>query len=771
MAIMPQVLKRMLMAFCAISFSGAVPLSAADWLEWRGPNQNGVSDEKGLPDTWEPGGTNHLWSVDLAGRGTPVIRGERVYAFGYRGEGAGLQEVLACFDAATGKTIWEHTYNDFLSDIIYDRYAITSPSIDGETGNVYVTTSAGILVACDADGKQLWSRSLMEEIGRMNFPNGRNSAPAIHRNLVIIHCMTANWGAYGPAQDRFYAFNKKSGALVWISAPGVRPKDNSFSRPVFAKLGDREVFYCGTGCGNVVCVDANTGEAVWRFPFSVGGVNASVSLYGGDKLIAVHGKENLDSTDSGRLIAFGRSQTPVPAFDPITKAPLTPILEKTAEIWRNNDAICYTSSPVLVGDRIYLTTETGELAAVDATNGKTLWKEKLGIEQLHASAVYADGKLYVPIKDHTFAIVRPTDTKAEVLCKVDVGGECNGAPAIANGRVYLFTTTKLFCFGTVKLGTPDPYVKPALSTAAAAKLMPVPGEVLLRPGQKATIGLTALDAHGVPVAGLPEGVPTWAAYIPATAKVRALLGAAFPDVATIVAAPEPKPTAGMFEVTIGSTKGYLRGRVLPNLPIKVDFENVEIAVDHELETGVKFAYPPLPWIGARFKWEVREIDGADGMKTKALTKTIDNKLFQRALTFIGAPDAKDYTIEADVMSDGNKRKMSEVGIVNQRYAVLLKGNSQELEINSNLERIRVSVPFPWKDKEWYRLKARVDVAVDGSGVVRAKAWKKGDPEPEKWTLEVPHAKAHENGAPGVFGFSPAEMRVFIDNIAVTLNAK
>ena len=167
---------------------------------------------------------------------------------------------------------------------------------------------------------------------------------------------------------------------------------------------------------------------------------------------------------------------------------------------------------------------------------------------------------------------------------------------------------------------------------------------------------------------------------------------------------------------------------------------------------------------------MREVDVGDGTKTKALTKTIDNKLFQRALTFIGAPDAKDYTIEADVMSDGNKRKMSEVGLVNQRYVVLLKGNSQELEINSNLERIRVAVPFPWKAKEWYRLKARVDVAADGSGVVRAKAWKKGDPEPEKWTLEVPHAKAHENGAPGVFGFSPTDMRVFIDNISVTLNA-
>ena len=767
MAIIPQVLNRALLALCA----AALPLAAADWLEWRGPHQNGVSEDAGLPDSWEPGGKNQLWSLELSGRGTPVIRGERVYALGYRGEGPDMQEVLACLDAANGKTIWEHSYNDFLSDVIYSRYSITSPTIDAETGNVYVTTSAGLLVACDADGKDLWSHSLMEEMGRMTFPNGRSAAPVIHRNLVIIHCMTANWGAHGPAQDRFYAFNKKSGAPVWVSAPGIRPKDNSFSLPVFAKLGDREVFYCGTGCGNVVCVDANTGEPVWRFPLSASGVNASVLLYGGDKLIAVHGKENLDSTDSGRLVVLGRSQTPVPVLDPVTKQPATPLLEKTAEVWRNGDATCYSSSPVLVGDRIYLTTETGEIAAIDAIKGKTLWKEKLGIEQLHASALYADGKLYIPIKDGVFAIVKPTDAKPEILCKVDLPGEeFNGAPSTANGRVYVFTTKRLYCLGTVKPGVPDAYTKPLPGTGPAVRLMPIPGEVLMRPGEKITVGLLALNAANLPVP-LPEGVPSWTTFVPPTAKVKATMGAEFLDPSSITALPAPKPSAGMFEVTVGETKGYLRGRVLPYLPIKVDFENLDLLVDHETETGIKFAYPPLPWIGARFKWEVREIEGADGVKTKALTKTIDNKIFQRALTFIGVPTAKDYTMEADVMSDGNKRKMSEVGVVNQRYAVILKGNAQELEVNSNFERIRVSVPFAWKPKEWYHIKSRVDVAADGSGMVRAKAWKKGEAEPEKWTVEVPHAHAHQNGAPGLFGFSPTDMRVYVDNIAVTPNTK
>ena len=158
-----------------------------------------------------------------------------------------------------------------------------------------------------------------------------------------------------------------------------------------------------------------------------------------------------------------------------------------------------------------------------------------------------------------------------------------------------------------------------------------------------------------------------------------------------------------------------------------------------------------------------------GGTNQALVKTIENKLFQRGQVFFGFPDMKNYTVEAEVLSEGNKRKMSEVGVINQRYAVILKGNSQQMEVNSNQERIKVAVPFKWAPETWYHLKTRVDVAADGSGIVRGKAWKKGDPEPETWTIEVPHKKAHANGSPGLYGFSPQEMRVAIDNIRVTAN--
>ena len=164
---------------------------------------------------------------------------------------------------------------------------------------------------------------------------------------------------------------------------------------------------------------------------------------------------------------------------------------------------------------------------------------------------------------------------------------------------------------------------------------------------------------------------------------------------------------------------------------------------------------------------MRQAPGEGG--TKALCKTIENKLFQRGQIFIGRPGSKNYTFEMDVLTEGNKRKMSEIGLINQRYLVVLKGNSQQLEVSSNQERFRESVPFAWVPNQWYRIKARVDVAADGSGSVKAKAWKKGEEEPAVWTIEVAHKHAHTEGAPGLFSFTPQEQRAWIDNISVVPN--
>src|ERR1051326_1581822 len=114
--------------------AGAEP--AHGWLDWRGPQQNGMSLEKNLPDRIAV--KEALWSAVFPGQSTPVIANGKLYIMGYLGEGPDMQEGVTCFDAETGKKLWQRLYNDFLSDTIYQRYATSSAAVDPETGDVFM---------------------------------------------------------------------------------------------------------------------------------------------------------------------------------------------------------------------------------------------------------------------------------------------------------------------------------------------------------------------------------------------------------------------------------------------------------------------------------------------------------------------------------------------------------------------------------------------------------------------------------------------------------
>jgi outer membrane protein assembly factor BamB len=755
-----------------------VGASPTGWFNWRGPNQNGTSAEKNLPSSLDA--SHPLWTADFPGQSTAVACNGRIYIMGYLGQGPDLSEGVACFDANTGQKLWQKLYLDFLSDTIYTRYSTSSPTIDPETGNVYIQDTQGIFAGFSPDGNVLWEHSLMEEYGRLTFPNGRTASPVVDKDLVITRGITANWGAQGPAADRFYAFDKKTGQAVWASTPGGRPKDNSYSHPVLSWLDGKRVFYSATGDGSVVCANARTGQPIFQIPIFKAGINASVLLHKDDEIIAIYGTPY----EPGQMVGLKIPHvTPTNATDPVV------VPRAQVELW-DNELRTSASSPILVGDRVYVTSEIGYLVAVDALTGKLLWKLKLGIEQRNSCPLFADGKIYAPIlNDPGFSaavgeesaegghgalyVIVPGDTDAQILSHIVLDGRCYGTPTAYNGRIYMQTTKKLYCFGdatpaSASFETADAAPEDKWPEPGAAKTLQIePSELLLQPGDTVSFHVRELDANGLKVKEIddPKSVQ-WASFIPLTAKVKAKMNASFNADGQLVAAPEKAPSAGAFEASADGLKGYMRGRVLPGLPLKQDFEAIVLTekTTNTVEPPTAFAYPPLPWIGARFKFDVRDMDG-----NKCLVKTIDNPFFQRATVFMGTPDLKNYTIEADVMSEGNKRKMSTVGVINQRYRINLKGNEQVLETTSNEELLHVAVPFHWLPNEWYRLKARVDVAPDGSGVVRGKAWKKGDPEPDAWTSEVPFKHVNLNGCPGLFGFSPQNMRVFIDNVAVTAN--
>src|SRR5436190_2127539 len=467
-------------AFIFSTIGDAAPVQG--WVDWRGPQQNGTSLEKGLPDKID--GKKALWTSDLPGQSTPVIANGKLYINGFAGDGPDLQEIIACFDAETGKLLWQYSYNDFLSDTIYLRYSTSSPTIDPETGNVYMQGTQGILACFTADGKWLWEHSLMEEYGRMTFPNSRTASPIIDKDLVITRGITSNWGAQGTPGDRFYAFDKKTGELVWSSTPGARPQDNTFSHPRLDWWNGKRVLYSAAGDCSLVALNARTGEPIWRVSTAKsgakGGVNAAVLTYG-DTIITVHESENLDSSEIGRMTSFRIPQS-VTQTNPNEPAVFTP---KELEVWRNSIG-SLASSPVLVGDTVYEMSGTGDLCAVNANNGK----------------------------------------------------------------LYIQTDRKLYCFGKAgkNPGLPaNPEEKPWPKAGPVAKLQAIPSEVLLRPSDNTSFRIRGLDANGLIAQESvdPKSVK-WASYIPPTALVKSAMKGSFNANGELAADAENAPSAGAF---------------------------------------------------------------------------------------------------------------------------------------------------------------------------------------------------------------------------------
>jgi outer membrane protein assembly factor BamB len=731
---------------------------ANDWTSWRGPLQTGESLEH-----FKDGKLSDkpVWTYDSRSRGTPVICDGKVFSFGYKGEKEELIELLTCLDEKSGKKLWEIEIKDFISDTVYNRYAIGSPAVDPETKRVYLITAYGVFGCWDFSGKEMWRMSMMEKYGRLTFPNSKVGCPVIEGDLVIVRGITANWGADGPAADRFYAFDKITGELVWASTPGESPPtDSSFSTPVFATIDGKRVFFSATGCGNLVCINARNGKALWRHKYCKAGANSTPVIHG-DKLIDVQGDENVDTADKGRMIAvklptkFGKEQI---IFDPS--------VDKEAwlanEVWRDPIAAA-SSSPVIVGDIVYQIDEGGAVYALNAATGENIWKAKISNGNTHSSPLYADGLIYAAMMEGKLFVL-DAKTGKEVREPIKFEGNCIGSPALCNGQLYVHTTEKLYCLPIENSGVTvaeAPAVKmPEVGPAAALQI--IPAEFVISPGEKASFKIRSVDANGFPVGEVKKA--TWETFIPPTAKVKTTMDAAFDESGVLVAKEGAKMSAGAFKATgEGGIFGIVRGRLEPKPPFEQTFDAFDLKEDHPTE-GVKFAYPPLAWIGARFKFDVRELDG-----NKVFAKTFDRLIFQRAMVFIGTPDMTHYTVEADVMTDGNRRVKSDVGLLNQRYAIVLKGNANQMEVSSNFERLTKTVPFKVEANKWYSMKTLVKVNDDGvTGTVFGKAWEKGQAEPDAWTIEVPVSPVHKEGSPGLFGFTPQnQKRVYIDNVKVT----
>ncbi len=720
--------------------------ASAGWPEMRGPNRDGISLETNLPSRWSPSGENLAWKLPFGGRSTPVILGNRLYLQTVTpGDLATTQERLVAIEADTGKVLWERRFSVYLSDVPQHRGGWASPAIDRETGNVYMFTVGAELIALSPEGKVLWTRSLPEDYGAVTTHGGRTTSPIIDGDKVILNALILSWGDLGRTGNRYFAFDKRTGETVWVSSPQSRHYDTNYSMPIIADVNGSRLLIVGGTDGAYHGIKANTGEPVWRLDVSKRAILNS-AVFRDTLAYITHGEENIDTTEMGMIAAI----------DPAGRGELKHDVFK----WLTRGFLPSFASPVLDVDHLYTVDNSAVVGAFDLKTGKELWTKTLGTLQ-KGSPVLADGKLYVGTENGKFYILRPSATSVEVLDE-DVLGTPDApeaiiaSPAVADGRVYVVSMEATYAIGRRTRGanaTADARLKagPTSDTArlqagptadAVAHVQLFPYEVILDPAQKKAFRMRLYDAKGNFIREETPAAATWA--------LDQLQG----NVATdgTYTAPAQGGHAGYVKATFGGVTGTARVRVVPPLPWSFDFEKP--AADAA----------PLWWVGANGKVFQRPLETAG-----VLIRPRDDTVGRRAKILMGKVDWTGYTIEADVRGREQRRQRGDAGLINQRYALVLFGNAQKLELHpwQAADEMTARVPFTWKLDSWYHVKFRVEHRPDGTALARGKVWPTGEPEPAAWTIEKVDKIPHHAGSPGLYGDGISD--VYFDNLRVYKN--
>ncbi|HUW18527.1 MAG TPA: PQQ-binding-like beta-propeller repeat protein [Sedimentisphaerales bacterium] len=371
--------------------------TAADWPNLRGPNHNGISDEKlHLAELTK---VRPLWHNSIGvGCSSVAVRRGRVYTMGNTGtknDQQSHEDVVYCFDADTGVEIWRHTYKcglNFKSNTPAGPFA--TPSLDAN--RVYTFSRKGDVFCLDSGtGKVVWHRDVKEELGmKMPFQGGFAGSPLILGEMVIL-----NVGDAGTALD------KHTGKVIWKS----EAEDAAQATPVPFRMGDRQCIAIFSGFG-VVGVDAADGRKVWSFPWDTKyKTNVVDPIIEGDKVFI--------STWYG----VGCALLDISTSDPNV-------------VWQNKEMQNHYSNCVLWKGYLY-GFDVAKLKCMDFKTGRIKWALEGGFGR--GSLMMADGKLIVLTEKGTLLIGEASPEGFTAVLKADIiKGKCYAGPVFCGGKIY-----------------------------------------------------------------------------------------------------------------------------------------------------------------------------------------------------------------------------------------------------------------------------------------------------------------------------------------------
>jgi outer membrane protein assembly factor BamB len=423
--------------------SPTVEAKGGNWPQWRGPEGQGVSVEKGLPTEWSAT-KNIKWKTPIAGRGhsSPIVWGKKIFLTtaldGERIPGAkpGVTHKMAdgsdfvhpdavgadlkhtfkviCLDRETGKILWERVaYEGAVSDSRHKKasFASSTPATDGKYVFAFFGTEG--LYAYDYNGKLIWKQN-PGKLGTASV--GYGVSPILYGNLVIMQCDDSGMNSF------IAAFDKKSGKEVW-RVP--RKVDVTWSTPVLVHTGKRTELVA-SAAEAIIAYDPATGKELWRHEgLKSNAVNTPV--VSNDLVVVTSGYP----AKIALAIRAGGSGD-------ITGTPQL--------VWKYNKGTAYVPSPILYGDYLYLMTGNGSITGLEAKTGKVLYEAARVPKPaaFMASPVAFEDKILLTSEEGDTYVIK-AGAKHEVLRTNSLGEPVYASPAIADEKLFIRGEKNLYC--------------------------------------------------------------------------------------------------------------------------------------------------------------------------------------------------------------------------------------------------------------------------------------------------------------------------------------
>ena len=396
---------------CVLGCALSCTLQADDWPQFLGPSRNG-SSQWSVP-AWKDA-PKVLWKQPVGeAHSSPVVADGIVYAF-YQMKGKNA-DALAAFDAKSGELKWEKSYDRAEFKPLFGNGPRSTPAISN--GRVFTLGGTGILACWDAkSGKIVWKVDTLKEFKAPNLFFGISTSPVVLGDTVVIMVGGKGAGLVG--------FDVKSGKTTWQSTDDP----SSYASPVFI---NKQIITL-TGANLLGLTDG--GEKRWSYPFKDKlNESSTTPLVVGDLVI---GSSVTAGTVCVRLTRDADGNT------------------KAEKAWENRSLTCYFSTPVVVGEHLYmvngaatLTNASITLRCVELKTGKIAW-EKKNVGKYHAAIIRCGNvnPALLMLDDNGFLTLFESNVKEyKESARTKVCGKTWAHPALIAGHLYVRDDNELFC--------------------------------------------------------------------------------------------------------------------------------------------------------------------------------------------------------------------------------------------------------------------------------------------------------------------------------------